>query len=203
MCDHPVTTVKTTMPELILASTSPFRRQLLERLQIPFTCVAPAVDETALKGEDATQLVARLSQAKARAGAQGSQSLVIGSDQVAVVEGQILGKPGTPERAAAQLRMLAGQAVRFHTGVCVLNAATGTMHEDIVDTVVQMRVLDAETIARYLALDEPWGCAGSFRSESLGISLFESVRSDDPTALIGLPLIRVAKFLRAEGVDVP
>ena len=197
-------TVKSAPPPLVLASTSPFRRTLLERLKLPFDCVSPEVDETPAADETPSALVARLSRAKAEAGARRCpDAVVIGSDQLAVCGEQVLGKPGTSARAIEQLRMLSGQAVCFHTGLCVSNAATGQRHECIVDTHVRLRQLTDDEIHRYVATDQPLGCAGSFRCESLGIALFEWIRSDDPTALIGLPLIQLGVFIRAEGIHTP
>ena len=189
---------------LVLASTSPFRRELLERLQLPFECVAPEVDETQARDETAPALVVRLSRDKARAGARlRPDSLVIGSDQVAVCDGQILGKPGSEARAIEQLSLLSGKEVCFHTGLCVLHAPGDRYHECVVDTRVRVRQLAADEIERYVGADQPLGCAGSFRCESLGIALFEWIRSDDPTALIGLPLIRLTHYLREEKIQVP
>ncbi len=189
---------------LILASSSPFRRQLMQRLQLPFKSVTPAVDETPQTNENPLSLVARLSRDKARAGARmHPEAVVIGSDQVAVCAGQILGKPGTDERARQQLEILSGREVCFHTGLCVIHGPDGRQHECVVDTRVKVRELGTDEITRYVAADQPLGCAGSFRCESLGITLFEWIRSDDPTALIGLPLIRLAAYLREENFRLP
>lgn len=189
---------------LILASSSPFRRELLQRLQLPFESVNPAVDETPQAGEDPLALVARLSRDKAGAGARmHPDAVVIGSDQLAVCAEQILGKPGTSERAEEQLTLLSGREVCFHTGLCVIHGASGRRHECVVETRVRVRHLDADEIRRYVAVDQPLGCAGSFRCESLGITLFEWLRSDDPTALVGLPLIRLAQYLREENFRLP
>jgi len=189
---------------LILASSSPFRRELMQRLQLPFESVTPAVDETPQTNENPLSLVARLSLDKARAGARmHPEAVVIGSDQVAVCAGQILGKPGTAERARQQLALLSGREVCFHTGLCVIHGPDGRRHECVVDTRVKVRELGTDEITRYVAADQPLGCAGSFRCESLGITLFEWIRSDDPTALIGLPLIRLATYLREENFRLP
>ncbi len=190
---------------LVLASTSPFRRTLLERLGLPFTTLAPEVDETPLPGEPASELVQRLARLKAAAGAaaQPGPALVIGSDQVAVLDGEILGKPGNRERAQRQLTRLSGREVEFLTGLCLHHAGSGRMQLAVVPFRVGFRELTPDEIGRYLERERPFGCAGSFRSEALGISLFRYLRGDDPTALIGLPLIRLAEMLRAEGVTLP
>ena len=189
-------------PLLILASTSPFRRQLLEKLRLPFSCMAPQVDESALPGETPQALVQRLARAKAEAIAtQQREALVIGSDQVAVIDGKILGKPHTHERACAQLQQASGRRVRFMTGLALAMPARRTrVVIDFFD--VQFRQLDSASIDRYLRLEEPYQCAGSFKSEGLGITLFESLHGDDPNSLIGLPLIRLVGLLRDAGVDV-
>lgn len=190
---------------LILASTSVYRRSLLERLQIPFRCVAPDTDETARDGESPEALVRRLSLAKAEAvGAIHPDALIIGGDQVAVgPDGAILGKPGTVERACAQLARLSGQSVRFLSGLCLLDARTGHSQVEVIVTTVRFRVLDAATIRRYVERDRPLDCAGALRSEALGIALCEGIDSNDPTALMGLPLIRLAAMLRSVGYALP
>jgi septum formation protein len=191
-------------PQLVLASTSPFRRELLSRLAIPFEILAPDVDETRLPGEPPEELVQRLSEAKARAGAaQFPDALVIGSDQVAVVDGEVLGKPGDHERAVEQLRKLSGKTVVFLTGLCLYNAASGEAQTRLVPFRVRFRVLDDGRIERYLRHEQPYNCAGSFKSEALGITLFERMEGEDPTALIGLPLITLTTLLAQAGVVLP
>lgn len=190
---------------LILASTSIYRRALFERLQLPFACVAPEVDETAQQHESPEALVRRLSLAKAEAVAiRHPDAVIIGGDQVAVGPDQcVLGKPGTIERACAQLGQLSGQAVRFLSGLCVLDAARGSHELAIITTTVRFRVLDDAEIRRYVARDRPLDCAGALRSEALGITLCEAIDSDDPTALMGLPLIRLSAMLRSAGYELP
>ena len=190
-------------PRIILGSSSPFRRELLARLGLPFESVSPDIDETRLPGETPEAQVCRLSREKAMAIPAKGPTLVIGSDQVAVCDDEVLGKPGSHERAREQLCRLSGRTVRFHTGVCVRDVRSGGLLEDCVTTEVRFRDLSDEEIERYLHRERPYGCAGSFKSEGLGISLFESVRSDDPTALVGLPLIRLCEFLRRCGIAVP
>lgn len=191
-------------PQLILASTSPFRRELLSRLAIPFETCSPAVDEARLPGETAEALVLRLSGAKARAGAQAHpRALVIGSDQVAVVDDEILGKPGDHGRAVEQLHKLSGRTVTFLTGLCLYNGATDEADIRLVPFRVRFRELDAGRIERYLRHEQPYNCAGSFKSEALGITLFERMEGDDPTALIGLPLITLTTLLARAGVVLP
>lgn len=188
---------------LILASGSPFRRELLARLQMPFAARTPELDETARPGEDAASLVTRLAEAKARAvAAREANALVIGSDQVAVLDGEILGKPGDHARAAAQLTRASGQTVVFHTGLCLLDGTSGRKQLAVVPFRVVFRTLTPERIEHYLRREQPYQCAGSFKSEGLGIALFERLEGDDPTGLIGLPLIRLVGMLEAEGVEV-
>ena len=193
----------TTQLPLILASTSPFRRELLERLVIPFTTAAPEVDESARPAEKPSQLVARLSEAKARAIGASRKGLIIGSDQVATTGDDILGKPGTHDRAREQLRFLSGKRVCFYSGLCLLNTATDTADVAVVPFTVQFRPLDDSQIENYLRADNPYNCAGSFKSEGLGITLFERMQGDDPTALIGLPLITLTTMLRSAGIALP
>lgn len=189
---------------LILASTSVYRRALLERLMVPFLTCSPEVEETPQPGESPRDLVLRLSEAKARAGAQHHPGhLIIGSDQVAVLEDDIIGKPGTHQKAVEQLLRAAGQEVKFLTGLCLFNGSTGRMQLDAVPFGVVFRRLDRETINRYLQREQPYDCAGSFKSEGLGIALFRRMVGDDPSALMGLPLIRLTTMLAAEGVQVP
>jgi septum formation protein len=191
------------MQQLVLGSTSPFRRQLLEKLGLPFDTAAPETDETPLEDESPEQLVARLAEAKARAVAhQYPAALIIGSDQVAVNDGNILGKPHTHEKAMGQLRNASGKHVRFLTGLCLYNAATDHAQVEVVPFDVVFRDLSDEMIDNYLKAEQPFNCAGSFKSEALGIALFEKLEGEDPNTLIGLPLIRLVRMLEAEGVRV-
>lgn len=191
------------MQKLVLASTSPYRRDLLERLRIPFETVSPDLDESALPGEAPQQTALRLAEGKARAvSASFPQALLIGSDQVAVLKGRAIGKPGDHAAAVEQLLSMRGQSVVFHTAVCVLNTATGKVQIEDVPTSVTLRHLEPAQVERYLEIETPYDCAGSARIESLGIGLVERVTSDDPTALIGLPLIALCRMLRNEGLDV-
>jgi septum formation protein len=186
---------------LILGSTSPYRRELLARLRLPFDVASPEVDETPLPGEAPQTLACRLALAKARAVADRFPSaVVIGSDQVADLGGQPLGKPGTHERAVAQLRQMRGQTVVFQTAVAVVCRATGFEQVDLAPVRVRFRALDDAEIEAYLRAETPYDCAGSAKSEGLGIALLESIENDDPTALVGLPLIRTARLLRAAGL---
>jgi len=189
---------------LVLASTSPFRRELLQRLGVTFETLAPDVDETRRQGETPEALVLRLSEAKARAGAsQYPDALIIGSDQVAVCGDEVLGKPGNHAAACVQLRRLAGQRVSFLTGLCLYDAASDTVLVDLIPYQVVFRRLTDQQIDRYLKIEQPYNCAGSFKSEGLGISLFESMHGEDPNALIGLPLIRLTSWLNTSGVNIP
>jgi septum formation protein len=191
------------MPPIVLASTSPYRRQLLARLRLPFSVQAPQVDEHALPGETPAATARRLAQAKAAAVAAGRpDAIVIGSDQVADVDGEALSKPGTHEAALAQLTRMQGREVVFHTALAVIGP-DGCRQVDEVPTVVRFRVLPADQLDAYLRLERPYDCAGAAKIESLGIVLAESVRADDPTALIGLPLIRLTSMLAACGVRLP
>lgn len=196
--------VNTAAPALILASSSSYRRELLQRLALPFTCISPELDESALPGEGAAELAQRLAREKAHAVArQQPHAVVIGSDQLAVHRDQRLGKPGTAERACQQLRSLSGQEVIFHTAVHVMQLSTGIDQAHLDLTTVQFRELQDDEIRRYVAHDQPLNCAGGFKMEALGIALFERIRTDDPTALIGLPMIWVAGALRGCGWQVP
>ncbi len=189
---------------LILGSTSRYRRELLTRLNLPFDCVAPQVDETPLPDEAPRALAERLALAKARdVAARHPQALVIGSDQVADLHGEPLGKPGTHERAVEQLRRMRGQAVVFQTALAVVCHASGFAQADLAAVEVRFRDLSDEEIERYLRAEQPYDCAGSAKSEGLGITLLDAIHSDDPTALIGLPLIRTARLLRAAGLTLP
>lgn len=191
------------LPPLYLASTSAYRQQLLAKLTPHFTAVKPETDETPLPEEDATALVRRLARAKAQAvAATLDEGLVIGADQVAVFNGQIIGKPHTNENAMAQLRQFSGHSVTFLTGLALLNAASGHCQQVVEPYTVSFRVLTDAEITAYVLREQPLDCAGSFKSEGLGISLFSAMRGDDPNSLIGLPLIRLLHLLRNEGVDL-
>ena len=193
----------TSPPPLILGSTSRYRRELLERLQLPFEVHAPQVDETPRAGEPPENLARRLALAKARAVAtRYPQAVVIGSDQVADLEGEPLGKPGTHERAVEQLRRMRGRTVIFQTALSVVCLARGFEMSDLAAVKVRFRALSDAEIDTYLRREEPYDCAGSAKSEGLGIALLESIDNDDPTALVGLPLIRTARMLRAAGLPV-
>jgi septum formation protein len=189
---------------LILASTSPYRRQLLSRLRLGFEVVAPLVDESAQALETPLQRAQRLALAKARiVSVRYPAAAVIGSDQVAVCKGELLEKPGSPERCQAQLQWLSAAAATFYTAVAVLHAASGASTQFVDTTTVYFRALSAGEIERYIIAEQPFDCAGGFRAEGLGISLFARVVSDDPTALIGLPLIALARALRQLGCELP
>jgi septum formation protein len=192
------------MPRLILASTSAYRRELLSRLQIPFEIASPDTDESPLAGESPAQTAERLSVAKAQAvSARFPASLIIGSDQVAFLGEQRFGKPLTRERAIEQLRLMRGRTVIFHTGLCLYNSATGRQQVAGIPTEVTFRQLGDAEIERYLDKEQPYHCAGSAKSEGLGIALLTSMRGDDPNALIGLPLIALCDMLRNEGLPIP
>ncbi|AKC85724.1 Maf family protein [Pseudoxanthomonas suwonensis] len=187
---------------LILASTSPYRRELLQRLRLPFECARPEVDETPLAGERPAELVHRLARAKAAAVARlHPQAWVIGSDQAADLDGRILGKPGGQAAALAQLAAMGGRSVLFHTAVCLRRGERELAAADL--TRVRFRELSAAEIERYVAAEQPFDCAGSFKCEGLGIALFDAIESQDPTALVGLPLIALAALLRQTGYAVP
>lgn len=195
--------ISTSPRHLVLASTSPFRRELLGRLGIPFDTAAPEADETAAPGETPEQLVIRLAEAKARAVAKRSpDSVIIGSDQVACIDGRTLGKPGNRERAIEQLQHASGRRVDFFTGLCVLDAASGGSTTVCEPFRVHFRKLDDTQIRHYVDRETPFNCAGSFKSEGLGIALFERLEGDDPNALIGLPMIRLVDLLAAVGIEV-
>lgn len=190
---------------LILGSTSRYRKELVERLNIPFTTHSPEVDETPLPGEAPGALAMRLAIAKAHAVAeQFPDAIVIGSDQVSDLNGQPMGKPGTHERAVEMLRAMRGQTVMFHTAVAVVCKATGFEQSDVavIKTVFRSDLTD-DAIERYLRAEQPYDCAGSAKSEGLGISLLDAIHSDDPTALIGLPMIRTCRMVRAAGIQLP
>jgi septum formation protein len=195
--------IENTNRPLILASTSVYRRELLARLHHPFTAVAPHVDETALTGETPEKLALRLALAKAQAVAkQHPESIVIGSDQVADLDGEALGKPGTHARAVAQLQRMRGKTVIFQTAVSVVCQATSFAQTTLAQVKVQFRPLTDAQIEAYLLTEKPYDCAGSAKSEGLGIALLERIDNDDPTALIGLPLIRTCQMLDAAGFKV-
>lgn len=190
-------------PAVVLGSTSPYRRELLSRLRLPFEVAAPEVDEAALPGEAPAELARRLALAKARAvAARYPEAAVIGSDQVADLDGQALGKPGNHERAVEQLRRMRGRTVIFHTALAVVCAARGFQQVDLAPVRVTFRSYEDAEIEAYLRAEQPYDCAGSARSEGLGIALLEAIESDDPSALVGLPLIRTARMLRAAGVKI-
>ena len=189
-------------PPLILASTSRYRRELLERLRLPFDVVSPQVDETPQAGESPAALAVRLAAAKAAAvAALHPRAVVIGSDQVAELDGAPIGKPGNHERAVAQLRTMRGRSVVFYTAVAVQRAATGYAGAALAPVTVRFRDLADAEIEHYLRTEQPYDCAGSAKCETLGIALLAAIESDDPTALVGLPLIRTCALLREAGID--
>ncbi|HXV10985.1 MAG TPA: Maf family nucleotide pyrophosphatase [Burkholderiales bacterium] len=188
---------------LVLASTSPYRRELLARLRVPFEIRAPGIDEVALPGEAPRDTAVRLSQWKAKAAAASCEgALVIGSDQVAVLDGKAIGKPGSHEMAVLQLKTLRGRCVTFHTAVALLNTTNEAMQLAEVPTQVYFRNCSDDEIEHYLALERPYDCTGSARIEGLGVALVERIVSDDPSALIGLPLMQLVTMLRHEGVRI-
>ena len=192
------------MLPLVLASSSAYRRELLSRLLLPFEAVSPHLDESPLPGEAPLATCERLAQEKARKIAQTHpRALIIGSDQIALLHGQLVGKPGNHANAIRQLQQASGQEMTFHTALCLLNAETGRLQQDRVVVTVQYRTLSTDQIERYLAADQPYDCAGSGRIETLGIALVAWVKSEDPTALIGLPLISLTSMLHNEGVSLP
>ena len=189
--------------QIVLASTSPFRRELLTRLGLPFETANPATDETVLPGESPEATALRLSQAKARAVAtKFPHALIIGSDQVACLDGQVFGKPGTHENAVKQLQTMRGRTVNFFTGLCLLNAKTGRVQLRGVPMLVTFRNLSDEEIENYLRREQPYNCAGSAKSEGLGIAVIAKMEGDDPNSLIGLPLIALCDLLREERIKV-
>ncbi len=189
-------------PTLVLASSSPSRRTLLERLGIPFITATPDVDETRRPGESPQELVVRLAEAKARAVIEDHpNALIIGSDQVAYLDDTVIGKPGNRARAIAQLTRASGREVTFYVGLCLLNAATGRMQICCEPFRVRFRQLSPARIEAYIDRERPFNCAGSFRSEGLGIALFERLEGQDPNTLMGLPLIRLISMLEQEGID--
>ncbi|MFP3514681.1 Maf family nucleotide pyrophosphatase [Pseudomonas sp. SIMBA_077] len=192
------------MLPLLLASSSVYRRDLLSRLRLPFTCSSPDIDESHRPGEPALELVKRLSLEKAQAlAASHPAHLIIGSDQVAVLNDQIIGKPHTFDKARQQLLNASGASVSFLTGLTLLNSQTGEYETDCIPLTVHMRTLTTEQIERYLHAEQPYDCAGSFKAEGLGVSLFQRTEGDDATSLVGLPLIRLVDMLLAQGVAIP
>ncbi len=190
----------TSLPRLILASSSPYRKQLIDKLNVPYITASPNIDESRLQGENPLSLVRRLSVEKARTIASAHpNSLIIGSDQVAILDGKIIGKPGTAEKAKQQLLAQSGQIVRFITGVCVWDSDTG-QHDYAMDTCeVRFRTLSKAQIQHYIAQDNPLNCAGSIKTEGLGITLLEYIKGSDPNTLIGLPLIQLTTLLKKQG----
>lgn len=190
-------------PRLILGSSSPFRKMLLERLMVPFDTVNPDIDETPLDGEKPIELVERLAIAKAQEIAKNNHNaLIIGSDQVALHGEEIVGKPHTHENAVAQLKAASGKKIELFTGLALLNSSTGNIQSEVIPFRVHFKELSDNVIERYLRKEEPYNCAGSVRSEGLGVALFERFDGDDPNALIGLPLIRLVAMLENQGFDV-
>lgn len=188
---------------IILASSSIYRRELMQRLQIPFHTVSPHVDETVLTGEKPQDTALRLSKEKAKKiGAEYPHALIIGCDQVATLDGEQLGKPLNHKNATKQLQLMRGKEVTFHSALCLYNAETGTMQAQVVPYLVKFRQLTDEQIESYLIKEQPYHCAGSAKSEGLGIALIERMIGDDPNALIGLPLIKLITMLHNEGVNV-
>ncbi len=189
--------------QIILGSTSPYRKELLRRLGLAFESEAPDIDETRLTDEMPQALVARLAEEKAKAVADShANALIIGSDQVAVLNNEVLGKPGNHEKAVAQLEKASGETVTFYTGLCLYNTATKNLQLDVVPFNVVFRKLTRDQIEQYLKVEQPYNCAGSFKSEGLGVVLFERLEGEDPSALIGLPLIRLCRMLEQEGVKI-
>ncbi|KFZ38670.1 septum formation inhibitor Maf [Shewanella mangrovi] len=192
-----------TRPALVLASTSSFRKALLEKLALPFSTCAPDVDETPQTAESAIALVERLAISKAKAGAaQNANALIIGSDQVAVIDGNIVGKPLTEEKAVEQLMAAAGKSITFYTGLALYNSATGELDSLVEPFIVHFKSLSQAQIRYYVATERPLYCAGSFKCEGLGIALFERLEGKDPNTLIGLPLITLTEMLARQGIDV-
>ncbi|RDI25963.1 Maf family nucleotide pyrophosphatase [Pseudacidovorax intermedius] len=188
---------------VILGSTSRYRREMLSRLHLPFDVQPPEVDETPHPGETPAALAARLALAKARAVAERfPEAIVIGSDQVADLDGEPLGKPGDHERATVQLRRMSGRTLVFQTALAVVCQRTGFVQQDLAPVRVTFRTLSDAAIERYLRAEQPYDCAGSAKSEGLGIALLDAIDNDDPTALVGLPLIRTCRMLRAAGVEL-
>jgi septum formation protein len=204
--NHPAETGKNASRSLILGSSSAYRRALLERLALPFSCISPDIDETPLPQEHPAATARRLAREKAKAvasllPADQKNSLIIGSDQVAVVGDQIYGKPGNHEKAVAQLQALSGQTVRFETALCLYDAANGQTQEELIGTEVEFRELSLAEIEAYLQREPAYDCAGSAKSEAMGIALLDRLSGDDPTALVGLPLIALCRMLRHAGFN--
>lgn len=192
------------MQQLVLGSTSPFRKALLAKLGIPFICDAPLTDESRRPGESPDQLVLRLAEAKAgEVAARHPGALIIGSDQVACVDGEVIGKPRNRENAIAQLSAASGKAVTFHTGLCLYNTLSRRLHLEVEPFSVHFRRLSAAQIERYVDHEKPFNCAGSFKSEGFGITLFSALEGRDPNALVGLPLILLVEMLAKEGITLP
>lgn len=187
---------------IVLGSTSPFRKTLLEKLNIPFECAKPNIDETAKESESPIALVERLAIEKAKAITGFSDALIIGSDQVALCDGKILGKPHNFENAVKQLTQFSGKAVIFYTGLCVLDSANNTVHSLVEPFTVHFNDLSQNEIENYINAEEPFNCAGSFKSEGLGICLFKKLEGDDPNSLIGLPLIKLISLFKQHNFDV-
>ncbi len=188
--------------QLVLASTSPFRQQLLSKLDIPFITAQPDCDEAPLKDETPEALVMRLAEQKARSCKIEKPSLVIGSDQVCVIDGKIVGKPHTEEKAIEQLLKQSGKAITFYTGLALFNTVTDKAQVILEPFIVHFRPLTQQSVERYVEKEQPFNCAGSFKSEGLGIALFERLEGDDPNSLVGLPLIRLIQLLENEGFRV-
>lgn len=191
------------MIHLVLASSSIYRKKQLQQLQLNFSVIAPFIDETPLANETTKQTALRLSIEKARSvGLQHSNTLVIGCDQVASFEGKPLGKPLSHENAVKQLRIMQGKEIIFHSGICLFNAVTGNIQSSVVDIQVKFRSLTDQQIENYLVREQPYDCAGSAKSEGLGVALLDYIRGDDPNALIGLPLIQLVTMLEKEGLKI-
>ena len=189
--------------QLVLASTSPYRKALLDQLQLDFSCASPDTDETPIEGENVEDMVVRLSELKAKAVKNDyPEALIIGSDQSAVLDGTILTKPGNHENAFNQLKAASGKRITFQTGLCLYNSKTGNTQTSCIPFTVVFRELSDKLINQYLEKEQPYNCVGSFKSEGLGIALFERFEGDDPNALIGLPLIELNRFLHNEGVEI-
>ena len=187
---------------IVLGSTSPFRKVLLEKLCIPFDCASPDIDESQLKNESPQTLVERLAIEKAKAITHYKNALIIGSDQVAVFNNEILGKPHNFENALSQLTKFSGNAVTFYTGLCVYDSASNNYYSLVEPFIVHFNILTETEITQYLHAEEPYNCAGSFKSEALGICLFQKLEGNDPNTLIGLPLIKLVTLLKKHGFDV-
>lgn len=191
------------MKTLVLGSTSPFRKEILEKLNLPFTCAKPNIDESPLSNESPEALVERLAIEKAQAVSKNfDDALIIGSDQVAVCDGKILGKPHNFDNGKLQLTQFSNKAVTFYTGLCVLDSSSRTIESLVEPFIVHFNQLSSEEIDNYLITEQPYNCAGSFKSEGLGICLFKKLEGDDPNTLIGLPLIKLVALLKSHGLDV-